>query len=254
MYPMELRRMSELTPVTKAAMVIDSGSMSRPTFTCRRPALNHVNHCSFTIRLLGARWKSATKTITVATKLRATSAVAIQPETGLPRRFPKSASNANPASGQAGIRNAAWIIEGSALQHVRVVGCGAWFASKDGDDDAEADDDLRCRNYEDEEDGDLSADVVQLTGEGYEGQVRGVQHQLDTHEHHQDIPPDEQADRADGEDHRGEREIPGGGDAHRIDASSSALASASRSAASSVASLLPISTSTFSCPSWRRAS
>src|SRR5665213_2187386 len=217
--------MSELTPVTKAAIVIESGSIRSPTLTRSLPAANQLNHGSLTIRALGARWKSAIKTMTVATKLSATSAVAIQPESGLPSRLPKSASSANPASGKAGIRNAAWIIEGSALQHVRVVGSGAWFASKDGDDDAEADDDLCCRDYENEEDGDLSTDVVQLTGERDERQVRGVQHQLDAHDHHEHVSPDEQADRADRKDHRSECEIPGGGDTHRSDASSSALVS-----------------------------
>ena len=52
---------------------------------------------------------------------------------------------------------------------------------------------------------DLAADVVQLAGEGDEGEVGGVQHQLDAHEHHEHVAPHEQADGADREEHRGER-------------------------------------------------
>src|ERR1700722_19674643 len=147
--------MSELTPVTNAAIVIESGSMSRPTFTWSRPALNQVNHCSLTVRASGPFRNRQMNTSTVATKLSATIAVASHPAAGFPSRLPKSASTLNPTSGKSGIKNAAWIIERSALQHVRVVGGGARFASEDGDDDAEADDDLGCRDYENEEHCDL---------------------------------------------------------------------------------------------------
>src|SRR5262245_61153462 len=44
-------------------------------------------------------------------------------------------------------------------------------------------------------------------GERDEGQVHGVQHQLDAHEHHERVPADENADAADHEQYRGERDI-----------------------------------------------
>ena len=37
----------------------------------------------------------------------------------------------------------------------------------------------------------------ELAGERDEGEIGGVQHELDAHEHHEDVAPDEQADGAD---------------------------------------------------------
>src|SRR5487761_2130717 len=199
-------------------------------------------------RASGACWKRLTKTRIVTTKLAATSAVAIQPEIGFPRRFPKSASTQKPTSGKTGNRNAAWIIERSALQHVRVIGGGAGLSTEYGNDDAESHDDLSGRDDENEEHRDLTTDVVQLSREGDERQIRCIQHQLYAHEHHQHVASDQQPNRPDREDHRGKREIPRRSDTHRASAWS-----ASRRRASSMDSRAPISTSTISCPSWRRA-
>ena len=55
------------------------------------------------------------------------------------------------------------------------------------------------------------ADVVERSGEGHEGEVDGVEHQLDAHEHHQRVAPDQQADGADGEQDGAEHEVPGVG-------------------------------------------
>ena len=51
-------------------------------------------------------------------------------------------------------------------------------------------------------------DLVELASEGDEGEVDGVEHQLDAHEHHQDVAPDEHADRPDGEQGGGQGEVP----------------------------------------------
>src|SRR5205823_2058976 len=56
--------------------------------------------------------------------------------------------------------------------------------------------------------------------EGDEGQVDRVQHQLDTHEHDEHIAADEETDRADPEQHGGQRQVPGTGDSHNFVASS----------------------------------
>ena len=70
-------------------------------------------------------------------------------------------------------------------------------APEDGHDDPEADDDLGRGDDQHEEHDRLAADVVEHAGEGDEGQVDGVEHQLDAHEHHQHVAPDQQADGAD---------------------------------------------------------
>src|ERR1019366_1571984 len=57
--------------------------------------------------------------------------------------------------------------------------------------------------------------------EGHKGEVGGVQHELDAHEHHEHIAADEEPDRADGENQGGKCQIPGGRDAHGADTSES---------------------------------
>ena len=91
---MEYRWMSELTPVTNAAIVIERGSMRSPTLTLQPARGEPVEP-----RLVDdpsarcPRGTSAMKTMTVTTKLSATIAVASQPAAGLPSRLPKSASS-----------------------------------------------------------------------------------------------------------------------------------------------------------------
>src|SRR5665213_3121451 len=97
---------------------------------------------------------------------------------------------------------------------MEVVGVGAGPAPKDGHHDPQAHHDLGRRNDQDEEDQDLSADVVKGAGECDEGQVGGVEHQLDAHEHDQHVAADQNAQRTDGEEYDTEGEVPGGVDAH----------------------------------------
>ena len=59
--------MSVETPVTKVAIVIDSGSIWRPMPTLSLPAVNQVNHGSTTSRWFGAITKSDANTITEKT-------------------------------------------------------------------------------------------------------------------------------------------------------------------------------------------
>ena len=58
--------------------------------------------------------------------------------------------------------------------------------------------------------------LPQPVAEGHERQVRGVQHQLDRHEDDQRVAPDDDTDHADGKERRGEGQVVGGGDAHRL--------------------------------------
>ena len=72
------------------------------------------------------------------------------------------------------------------------------------------------------EDLDALLDVVELPGEGDEGEVHGVEHELDAHEHHEGVATDEQADRTGGEHDGAEREVGLGAErSERHDAASS---------------------------------
>ncbi len=85
--------MSAEIPVTKAAIVTESGSTSSPTCTFSPPTWNQVKRCWVYSREPGWRRNRAVKTITVTTKEAVTIAVASQPAQGLPRRRPKSESS-----------------------------------------------------------------------------------------------------------------------------------------------------------------
>ena len=83
-------------------------------------------------------------------------------------------------------------------------------AAQDGHDDAEADHHFGGGDDHHEEHGGLAADVAELAGQRDEREVHGVEHQLDAHEHHQRVAAHHHADDADGEQHRGQQQVPGG--------------------------------------------
>src|SRR3712207_909860 len=81
--------------------------------------------------------------------------------------------------------------------------------AKYGQDDREPDRDLRRRNR-DHQHGVAhpeAAGVRQVVGEGNEGEVDGVDHQLDAHEHHDRVAPDQCAPRPDGEHYRPHHQV-----------------------------------------------
>ena len=92
------------------------------------------------------------------------------------------------------------------------VECGA--GAEDGDDDGQAHSGFRGGDHHDEEDEDLSFDGVPLVGEGHEGEIDGVEHELDGHEDGDEAALDEEADDSKGKQERREDEIPGNRD-HR---------------------------------------
>ena len=63
--------------------------------------------------------------------------------------------------------------------------------AEERDDDGEADGGLGRGDDHDEEDEDLAVDLVPHVGEGDEGQVDGVEHQLNRHEDRDDVALDE---------------------------------------------------------------
>src|SRR3712207_1985975 len=107
-------------------------------------------------------------------------AVASQPASGSPRRRPTTRRTTKPASGSAGTSQTA-LSTWSPAQEADVVGGRPGAPPEDGHDDPEAHDHLGGGHDEDEEDHDLPAHVVEGAGERDEGQVDGVEHELDAH-------------------------------------------------------------------------
>src|SRR5713226_6561225 len=102
----------------------------------------------------------------------------------------------------------------SPFHQVELFGGDGGFAAVERDDDRQPHGDFRRRDREREEDEDLARDVVQVVREGHEVDVRGVQHQLDGEEDHDDVSPDQHADDTGDEDDRAEDHV-GGQRRHR---------------------------------------
>src|SRR5438128_2020378 len=96
-----------------------------------------------------------------------------------------------------------------AAQRAELVDVEVEVASRDGDDQAEADDHLRGGHGHDGEGEDLAGAVPVVAREGDQRQVRAVQHDLEREEHDQRVPAQEDAERPGREQERGDREVPG---------------------------------------------
>ena len=126
---------------------------------------------------------------------------------GPPRRT--AAARARSRSGRGDrARSRGW--PASALQEIEVVGGGAAAAPEDGDDDARGRPRPRRRRPT------STKNTITWPRMSFsalanddEREVHRVEHELDAHEHHEHVAPDEQADRADGEEHRREHEVVG---------------------------------------------
>src|ERR1700678_4352259 len=201
-------------PVTNSTMVIDRGSTNRLACTWRPPTGIQV-HRFWVKDRTGACTVSRSKyTPTATTNEAPTKQVATAPASGSPSRLPASTWMAKPTRGSKMIRYVTWSIVGSALHQVQVVGGVVGPAAEDGDHDAQADHHLGRRHHQHEKHQDLAADVVEHVGEGDEGQVGRVEHQLHAHEHHQHVAADHDAEGADGEEHDPEGQVPVRVDAH----------------------------------------
>src|SRR3954453_15096771 len=95
----------------------------------------------------------------------------------------------------------------SVLQEAGVVDGGRATGAEDGHDDREPDDHLGRGHHHHEEGGDLAVEVAVLLGEGDECEVRGVEHQLDAHEHDDRVAPRQHAHAADREQDPGEDDV-----------------------------------------------
>src|SRR3546814_8648035 len=85
----------------------------------------------------------------------------------------------------------------SVLQQARVVDRGRSPGPEDGHDDRASDHDLGGGHDHHEEGRHMPVEVAVRLGEGDQGQVRGVEHQLHAHEDHDGVASDQHTDGAD---------------------------------------------------------
>src|SRR5215207_9790917 len=96
----------------------------------------------------------------------------------------------------------------SSAQLPQVIDVERQAAAEDGDDQAEADDDLAGGDHHHDHGEDLPLAVADHAAEGDEGEVAGVQHQLEAEEDHQGAAADQDPDRAGGEEQGREDDEP----------------------------------------------
>src|ERR1700733_1030726 len=110
----------------------------------------------------------------------------------------------NPAKGMMGRsqrwREAVMISPGSQFHQVDRVDVQGVPRAEDGNDDGQSHSSLGCRHDHHEEDKYLPADLVPVMRESHEGQVDGVEHQLNRHENGNDIALDQKRRDSNGEE------------------------------------------------------
>src|SRR5262245_14463996 len=142
--------------------------------------------------------------------------------------LPNRPLTATPTSGRTGMRPMSFSIA-SPPEEVDLVDVGRALETEQGDDDREPRRGFRGGERHDEEDVDLGLGSAGLARERDEGQVRGVEHELDAHQNRDRAATHQDTDDADREEHGGEEE-----DEARVDQDSLFLA---RSTAPTIATM-----------------
>src|SRR5215213_1945456 len=254
---MEYTWISDPTNVTSRTNASDSGSSSRPAVTWKDPAGTQLNRCwsisrASSGRALSAKNRTAATTnaaqeVSVPTRCpmrsvrRPPSSSTAAPSTGRPtssqvrENTPEAASVCRAAAATPTDGIAIWISIpfASELEQVGVVDGGGAPRAEDREDDRQADHDLGGRDQHHEQRDDLAVQRAAHPGEGDEGEVGGVEHQLDAHEHHDGVAPQQEGRGADGEQDR--RQVQVRVQAHRRPpcSTSSSIRSIARSYSSS---------------------
>src|SRR5688572_27254614 len=118
------------------------------------------------------------------------------PDTLFGSRRPSVALTRNPANGSSGMSANTSL----PLQRGKGIGVERLAVTEQRDDQGKADSGFSRGHGHDEEGDDLPVQVTGETAEGDEGQVHGVQHDLDRQQDRDQVLAQEHADRADGKE------------------------------------------------------
>src|ERR1035437_10150983 len=153
-------------------------------------------------------WLRAPKATSIATSHEATTAQTATLCDCFPISRPSSPVMAKPASGSSGMGGIKKVI--ALVPHaVVLVHEGCLLVAEDGDDDRQAYRRLGRRAGDDEQGDDRGVDPQRSheRTERENGQVDGVDHQLDGHQHADRVAPGQEAEGADGEQEAREHEV-----------------------------------------------
>src|SRR5665648_122260 len=208
MYATEYTWIRVPTKVTRRTKVIDSGSIRRPASTLKEPARIQVPSPRSLTRS-PAGWPSMAIQSTRATRNDEPGAATPSQWPQRSPRRPTSSSTVAPTNGSATDPASAVITRSSAPQEVDVVDRCRAAGAVDRHDDRQSDDHLGGCHHHHEERDHLTGEVAVDPGEGHEGEVRRVEHQLNAHEHDDRVAPHQHRQRPDGEQQRCEHQVVG---------------------------------------------
>src|SRR5688500_4946072 len=194
--------------------------------TSKVPVKSHVRAVVSCERSSSPSPSSATNETSAPPNATKTESVEIQPAVRRPIVSPSTVIANAPASGANRQIHAPWVIRAprSTPECPEAVDVEDELAPRHGDDDPEADDDLRGRDCHHGEREDLAVVVAVLARERDQREVRGVEHDLEREQHDQRAAPQQHAERPDREEDRRDDEVPGRVGTHQA-ASSSASSS-----------------------------
>src|SRR5215218_9868988 len=108
-----------------------------------------------------------------------------------------------PPRARPSLRSYSPCVQESASEQVDVAQVHRLLMPEDADDDGETNRGFGGRHRHDEEDHYVAAGAVEL-GQRHETEIHRIQHQLDAHEEHDGIPPQQHAGHSETEEHRRE--------------------------------------------------
>src|SRR4029077_10183829 len=197
---------SEPTPVISSTKHIDRASSCRPKSTCRPPTGTHENSVSWTHR--ASAWPpsmSANNPTPAANDASAAKQPSRCPQAS--DRVPASSRIAAPASGRAVTSHTRVVMATLVFQQTGFVDRSRTAGAEDGHDDRESDHHLTRGDHHGVERHHLAVQMTVHAGERDEREVRGVEHQLDAHEHDNGVAAQQHSGRADREQQRRQVEV-----------------------------------------------
>src|SRR6266545_6159791 len=196
--------MRKPTTVTTSSITEDSGSTSAATLAWKSPTPIH----SYSVTVVRSEPLRTSRNTPIATSAaRPTATDATTPVQRCSHRRPKKPLMRNAARGSAGISQTFWINPLS-LHLSKLIDVDGRPVAIGGQNDGEPDGDLGRGDDEDEDDEDAAAlvDRRESARERDEREVRRIQHQLDRHQDHDRVAPDEHTGSADEEQGRRDRD------------------------------------------------
>src|SRR6478752_210464 len=181
-------------PVITRIITADSASRRNDRSSVKSPTWIQLNSTWTIWRFSGGMPTSAMTCISAMTNEIAITAVARPPLIDFGNRLPTKALTRKPPNGSSGISAST----SSPLQRSKGFGVEGLAMPEQADHERQADRGFSRGNGHDEEGDDLPVDGALLAAKRDEGQVHGIQHDLDRHQQRDQVAAQEHARRADG--------------------------------------------------------